>query len=162
MSTIKIEPQHESEGTDDDFFDDLRGKWARMEAERKQTDEFKINNMEYDMSQAEWFVSKVRGSDNYAQNLYAALCNNSFQKQDVWLVLKDAHWSCSWRYAGGLVARIRGEGDYMDWYCSGIQDFSSDQEDARFYPGRHVSEGTVAQEIQQDLQKLGWIIVENQ
>jgi hypothetical protein len=95
MSDIKIEPHHDSEGTEDDFFDDIRGRWAQMEAERRETDEFKVNNMEYDMSQADWFLSKVRGSDNYAQNLYAALCNNQFQKQDVWLVLKDQHWSCS-------------------------------------------------------------------
>jgi hypothetical protein len=64
--------------------------------------------MEYDMSQADWFLSKVRGSDNYAQNLYAALCNNQFQKQDVWLVLKDATLELfSWRYAGGVVADFR-------------------------------------------------------
>ena len=123
MSNIKIEPQHASEGTDDDFFDGLGGRWAKLEAERRQSDEFKINNMEYDMSQADWFVSRVRGSDAYAQNLYAALCNNSFQKQDVWLILKDAYWSCSWRSAGGIVADLRDCGeDYMDWYCSGIGD----------------------------------------
>jgi hypothetical protein len=74
MSDPKIEPHHASEGTDDDFFDDIRGQWARMEAERRESDEFRVNNMEYDMSQADWFLSKVRGSDNYAQNLYAALC----------------------------------------------------------------------------------------
>ena len=66
MSNITIEPQHDSEGTDDDFFDDIKGQWARMEAERRESDEFRVNNMEYDMSQADWFVSKVRGSDAYA------------------------------------------------------------------------------------------------
>jgi hypothetical protein len=35
MSNITIEPQHDSEGTDDDFFDDIRGKWAKLEAERR-------------------------------------------------------------------------------------------------------------------------------
>jgi hypothetical protein len=86
-----------------------------MEAERRESDEFKINNMEYDMSQADWFLSRVRGSENYAQNLYAALCNNQFQKQDVWLVLKDQHWSCSWRYAGGVVADFQGQGGKATW-----------------------------------------------
>ena len=154
MTDPKIEPQHESEGTDDDFFDDLRGQWARAEAERKQQPEFKVNNMEYDMSQSDWFVSKVRGSDDYAQNLYAALCNNTFQKQDVWLVLKDAHWSCSWRYAGGLVADLQDRGgDYMDWYCSGIG--AKDDLDSGY-----ANEGVVTDEIAADLALLGWRVSE--
>ena len=152
MNDPKIEPHHESEGTEDDFFDDLRGKWAKLEAERRQSEEFKVNNMEYDMSQANWFVSRVRGSDNYAQNLYAALCNNSFQKQDVWLILKDAYWSCSWRYAGGVVSDFGGKGgDYMEWYCSGI----GPKEDTEF-----VGEGTVTDEIRADLALLGWRVAE--
>jgi hypothetical protein len=152
MNDPKIEPQHDSEGTDDDFFDDIRGRWAQMEAERRESDEFKINNMEYDMSQADWFLSKVRGSDNYAQNLYAALCNNQFQKQDVWLVLKDAYWSCSWRYAGGVVSDFGGKGgDYMEWYCSGI----GPKDDTEF-----VGEGTVTDEIRADLALLGWRVIE--
>ena len=155
MSDIKIEPHHDSEGTDDDFFDDIKGKWAQMEAKRRESDEFKVNNMEYDMSQADWFVSRVRGSDTYAQNLYAALCNNTFQKQDVWLILKDAHWSCSWRYAGGLVADLRDAGeDYMDWYCSGIGDKTGDYIN-------YVSESTVTDEIRADLALLGWRVVED-
>jgi hypothetical protein len=152
MSDPIIEPHHESEGTDDDFFDDIRGRWAQMEAERRESDEFKVNNMEYDMSQADWFLSRVRGSDNYAQNLYAALCNNQFQKQDVWLVLKDQYWSCSWRYAGGIVADLQAKGgDYMDWYCSGI----GDKSDTKF-----VSESFVTDEIAADLALLGWRVVE--
>ena len=152
MSNTTIEPQHASEGTDDDFFDDIRGKWAQMEAERRESDEFKINNMEYDMSQTDWFVSRVRGSENYAQNLYAALCNNQFQKQDVWLVLKDAYWSCSWRYAGGVVADLQDRGgDYMDWYCSGI----GPKEDTEF-----VGEGNVTDEIRADLAQLGWCVID--
>jgi len=118
--------------------------------------------MEADMMSSEWFKSKVQKNEYYAQNLYAALCNNDFQKLEVVPILKEETWSCSWRYAGGIVAEILGEGDYMDWYCSGIQDFSSDQEDTRFYPGRHVSEGTITEEIQQDLQKLGWVATKNQ
>jgi hypothetical protein len=154
MTDTKIEPQHESEGTEDDFFDDLRGQWARAEAERKQSPEFRVNNMEYDMSQSDWFVSRVRGSDDYAQNLYAALCNNSFQKQDVWLVLKDAYWSCSWRYAGGLVADLQDKGgDYMDWYCSGIGVKDGDYIN-------HVGEGNVTDEIAADLALLGWRVCE--
>ena len=154
MTDPKIEPHHASEGTEDDFFDDLRGQWARAEAERRQQPEFRVNNMEYDMSQADWFVSRVRGSDDYAQNLYAALCNNSFQKQDVWLVLKDAYWSCSWRYAGGLVADLQDKGgDYMDWYCSGIGAKEGDY-------SNYVGEGNVTDEIRADLALLGWHVAE--
>ena len=155
MNDPKIEPHHESEGTEDDFFDDIRGKYAQLEAERRESDEFKINNMEYDMSQADWFLSRVRGSDNYAQNLYAALCNNQFQKQDVWLVLKDSYWSCSWRYAGGIVADFQGQGgNYMDWYCSGIGDKDGDYIN-------YVSESTVTDEIRADLALLGWRVAED-
>ena len=153
MNNITIEPQHESEGTEDDFFSDFRASWAREEAKRRQTPEFKINNMEYDMSQADWFVSRVRGSDDYAQNLYAALCNNTFQKQDVWLVLKDAYWSCSWRYAGGIVADLQDRGgDYMNWYCSGI----GDKTDSNF-----VGEGMVTDQIRADLALLGWHVIDD-
>ena len=36
-----------------------------------------------DMESAEWFVTKVRDSKTYAQNLYAAMCNMRWQKVDV-------------------------------------------------------------------------------
>lgn len=155
MNKLVVEPQHNSEGTNDDFFDDLKGKWAKMEAKRRQTPEYRVNNMEYDMNQADWFVSRVRDSDSYAQNLYAAMCNNTFQKQDVWLILKDAYWSCTWRSAGGIVADLQDKGgDYMDWYCSGIGDGlgNGDTDGSRNF----VSEGNVTDEIKADLALLGW------
>ena len=114
-------------------------------------------DLEEDMYLSDWFRTKVRKHDYYAQNLYAALCNNEFQKLEVIPILKEQTWSCSWRSAGGTVALIRKEGDYMDWYCSGIQDFSSDEADPRFTGGRHVPEGTSTDEIREDLQKLGWV-----
>jgi hypothetical protein len=152
MSDIKIEPQHESEGTEDDFFDDIVASFRKHDEERKKSPEYRINNMEYDMSQADWFVSRVRGSDDYAQNLYAAMCNNQFQKQDVWLILKDDYWSCTWRSAGGIVADLQDKGgDYMDWYCSGI----GEKTDNKF-----IGEGNVADEIRADLALLGWRVIE--
>jgi hypothetical protein len=83
--------------------------------------EWQKNNLEYDLRSTEWIVDKVRASESYAQNLYASMCNNDFQKLDVVEVLKNNTWSCSWRYAGGIVAHMRGQGDYIDWYCSGIR-----------------------------------------
>ena len=118
-----------------------------------------LPDMEEDMYLSEWFRTKVREHKYYSQNLYAALCNNEFQKLEVMPILKDQTWSCSWRAAGGVVARINGHGDYLDWYCSGIQDFSSDEADTRFSIGGYVPEGVVSDEIRQDLQKLGWIVV---
>ena len=46
---------------------------------------------------------------------------------EMWSALANVDWhapdgdiiSCSFREAGDLVAWLREEGDYMDWYCSG-------------------------------------------
>lgn len=121
---------------------------------------------------------------NYAQNLYAALCNMRWQPIDIWPILKNELWSCSWRHAGAIVADIRnrihtsGDGishaeDYMDWYCSGMvpnsdelvthdQDVASGEQlmseasgPIDKYEG-YVAEGTVTEEIRQDLASLGW------
>lgn len=106
-----------------------------------------VNDLEYDLRSTDWIVAKARASESYAQNIYAALCNMQWQKIDVWPVLKDEHWSCSWRSAGGIVADLRGEGDYIDWYCSGM----ADKDDTGFVP-----EGAVTDEIREDFQRLGW------
>ena len=50
----------------------------------------------------------------------------------------DDTFSCSWRYAGGLIAQIRSKGEnYLDFYCSG-------------------NEGKVSEEIKKDLNEMGW------
>lgn len=110
-----------------------------------------------DMASALWFITKL-ADKRYAQNLYAALCNNDFQKQDAWQVLKNSTWACSWRSAGGIVADLRGSGeDYLDYYCSGIGDGLGNGDADRTIG--YVSEGTVTDEIEQDLLKLGWVAV---
>ena len=114
-------------------------------------------NLERDMKDAAWFVHKVRTSESYAQNLYAALCNNAFQKVEVVPILKDEVWSCTWRYAGGIVADIRCEGSYMDWYCSGIGGTIDENSKDNGY----VSESHVTDEIKQDFEKLGWLVVKD-
>jgi hypothetical protein len=114
-----------------------------------------------DMQAAAWFVAKVRASKSYAQNLYAALCNNDFQKHEVWPMLKNDTRSVSWRGAGSLVADLRNEGDYMDWYCS-FQRLPAtyDEKEGEEYMARkqYVSEGTVTDEIREDLGRLGWLV----
>jgi hypothetical protein len=111
------------------------------------------DNMEYDLRSTLWICDKVKASDNYAQNLYAAMCNMQFVKNDIWPLLKDQRWSASWRHAGGIVADMREQGDYIDWYCSGIQG----EPDEDWVDLGHVPEGTVTDEIREDLFRLGWI-----
>lgn len=118
------------------------------------------NNLEYDLRSTEWILTKVRSSDTYAQNLYAVMCNNDFQKLDVIEVLKENKWSCSWRHAGGIVAHMKESGDYIDWYCSGSPGgLSFDNDDPTYYEKKYVPEGHVTDEIRSDLQTLGWVLV---
>lgn len=132
--------------------------------------ESRVNNLEYDLLTTEWILCKVRESESYAQNLYAAMCNNDFVKNDVWPLLKEEKWSCSWRYAGGIIADMREEGDYIDWYCSGIRDAGFDdpkesteltqsQQQRKEIYDKYVSESVVTEEIRSDLLKLGWLVL---
>lgn len=116
------------------------------------------NDMEWDLRTTDWILEKVRASDTYAQNLYAAMCNNDFQKLEVMPILKDEVWHCSWRYAGGIIADMRQQGDYIDWYCSGIGDGlgNGDSDGSKGY----VGESVVTDEIRADLKQLGWIVVD--
>lgn len=122
------------------------------------------NNMEWDLLTTDWILEKVRVKDSYAQNLYAAMCNNDFIKREMWPILKDQRWSCSWRYAGGIIADMRQEGDYIDWYCSGMgglnQEFDSKETNEEWQARTgYVPESVVTEEIENDLFKLGWIVV---
>jgi hypothetical protein len=116
-------------------------------------------DLEEELSQCAWFLEKIRTRKDYAQNVYAALCNMRWQPAEVIPILTDAYWTCSWRSAGGIVADFRNgvEGtveDYMDWYCSGIGDGlgNGDADRTRGY----VPEGTVTDEIREDFATLGW------
>jgi hypothetical protein len=126
------------------------------------------NNMEYDLLTTDWILEKVRASEAYAQNLYAAMCNNGFIKLDVIPILKNEEWGASWRYAGGIIADMRQEGDYIDWYCSGIRDTFHNNDDTKDFTEdqlarlditkRYVREGCITDEIRNDLQRLGWAV----
>ena len=135
------------------------------DADKKwQTPESMKNNMEYDLVTTDWILEKVRASESYAQNLYAAMCNNDFIKREMWPILKEEKWSCSWRSAGGIIADMRQEGDYIDWYCSGIggqiADYTSEETDKQWKARTgYVSESVVTEEIESDLHRLGWLVV---
>lgn len=139
------------------FLETLKREDAKWDDPKSRED-----NMEWDLVTTDWILAKARASEAYAQNIYAALCNNDFTKLDVVPILTEKKWSCSWRYAGGIVADMRQEGDYIDWYCSGIGGQVADHESEetteqwRARTG-FMPEGMITKEIREDFQKLGWV-----
>jgi hypothetical protein len=139
---------------------------------REEDPEWQKDNLEWDLRTTDWILAKTRESHVYAQNLYAAMCNNDFQRNEVMPLLKNQTWSCSWRYAGGIVADMRQEGDYIEWYCSGIRgdrigdqefaDLTEDQQKYYLECQAYVGEGMVTDEIRQDLFRLGWLVIDNE
>ena len=150
--------------TDEDLLDAIKHEqeWNEYTKKREASSTWQKNNLEYDLRSTKWICDKAKATESYAQNLYAAMCNQDWQKNDVWPILKSETYSCSWRYAGGIVADMREEGDYIDWYCSGIR--GGDEPDAIDIPfelKKFVPEGFVTDEIREDLFKLGWLPVDN-
>lgn len=151
-------------------YDDLIKSLENERIQKEKDPDWAKNNLEYDLRTTEWILNKARASKSYAQNLYAAMCNRQFQKRDTWPILKDERWSCSWRYAGGIIADMLEEGDYIDWYCSGIRDigvYAPSHEDEvlteeqlarKNITDNFVPEGEVTEEIEEDLKRLGWIV----
>jgi len=149
---------------------DYYANWDIVQAEREASEDWRENNMEYDLRSTDWILEKVRESHVYAQNLYASMCNNDFQKNEFMPRLAGKTWSCSWRHAGGIVADMRQEGDYIDWYCSGIRnrdyldpvDFDSlteEQQKLHKEYEAYVGESVVTDEIKSDLKRLGWDVI---
>lgn len=149
------------------FDDEIKARVSRWDDPSS-----KVDNLEWDLLTTDWILEKARNSEVYAQNLYAAMCNNDFQKLEVWNVLKDIAWGCSWRHAGGVIADMRQEGDYIDWYCSGIRNdadelteeewnaLTPEQQDRIIKRRDYVSEGVVTDEIREDLRRLGWMVLD--
>lgn len=141
-------------------------KQLRLELEA--TEEWRVDNLEYDLRSSRKIIEKCT-DPVYAQHVYAALCNNEFQKNDVYPILSDKRWSCSWRHAGGIIADIRQQGDYIDWYCSGIRgdiltdeefnDLTEEQKQTNLEIDAYINEGVVTDEIRKDFFELGWIIL---
>ena len=91
-------------------------------------------DLERDLGQSPRMRSLTR-SELFATLLYGSLCNTTWRHMAT-----GATWSCSWRHAGGIVAMLRGEGDYLDWYCS-------------------MGEGLVDEQVLTELKALGWELV---
>jgi hypothetical protein len=109
----------------------------------------KIFNLERDIRYTIWMVDKIRKHEVYAQNFYAALCNNSYQPKDTWGILKNIHWECTWRYAAEFIADLREDQHSLCWFCSGamISEKSG-----------YVEESYVTEEIENDIDSIGWIL----
>lgn len=71
--------------------------------------------------------------DEVAQQLWSALANVDWYHPE-----SHEEASYSFRAAGGLIAELRGEGSYTDWYCCGPY-------------------ATVSDHIARVLKKRGWI-----
>ena len=147
--------------------------WREQDEANIVDPEWQKDNMEYDLRSTQWIIDKVKDDEVYAQHLYASMCNNDFTKNDVWPILTEKRWSCSWRHAGGIVADMQGKGDYIDWYCSGIRDakvldddefcaLTKEQQESYIQGKKFVPESCVTDEIREDLLKLGWIVVDNE
>ena len=92
------------------------------------------NEIEYDFEKdLQLLVGKINEDRDFAQEVYAALCNMRWKKYYQ-------TYACSWRYAGGMIAEMLGmtnEMDYLKFYCSG-------------------NEGKVSERVRIELGKLGW------
>ena len=152
---------------------DMFKTWREQDQANIVDPKWQKDNMEYDLRSTQWIIDKVKSSEVYAQNLYASMCNNDFTKNDVWPILTDKRWSCSWRHAGGIIADMQEKGDYIDWYCSGIRDakildddefsaLTKEQQESYIQGKQFVPESCVTDEIRQDLLKLGWIVIDSE
>jgi hypothetical protein len=112
----------------------------------------KVFNLERDVKRTDWIVDKIRKTEIYAQNFYAALCNNQYQPEDVWGILSNVKWECSWRASATIICEIREDDNYHAWYCSGTGFSGVD-----FFG--FVEESYVTEEIEDDIKKIGWILL---
>lgn len=77
---------------------------------------------------------ELRNDDEFANEFYGALCNMRWRSK----VDPSVIYSCSWRFAGGIVADLRKKGErYIDFYCNG-------------------GEGVVTKRVEKLLGELGW------
>ena len=88
-----------------------------------------LPNLERDLLRS----ARIRGlaeDRGYAVKIYQALCNNRWLDKDF----PQYGWSCSCRYAGGVVAGLRDKGEeYIDFYLSHPEGVIDDNVRAEFF-----------------------------
>ncbi len=112
----------------------------------------RVFNLERDIKISDSIVDRVRRDVIYAQNLYAALCNNTYQPEDAWGILSNIKWECTWLASANIIAEIRQKEEYTTWFCSGsgimIEDIAG-----------FVEESYVTEEIEHDINSIGWLLL---
>lgn len=99
---------------------------------------------------------------DYAQNFYAALCNNELIHNET------EGLRCSWRGAASLVSQIFNEiyssecTDYISFYCSGMFTGYNDEDILYLQEKNYVREGQITEEVLSDLELLGFKLVRNE
>ena len=91
-------------------------------------------SLELDLYQAKHIVRRCQSDPKeFATELYCALCNVTWKHRET-----ENTFSCSWRYAGGIVSTMsHSVDDHMIYYGAG-------------------NEGTVTEDVLTELDKLGW------
>jgi hypothetical protein len=165
-----IERQTEQGQEIDQAYVNMWDTIRKYDREKLEDPKWREYNLEYDLRTTDWIIEKCK-KDSYAQNLYAAICNNDFAKFtqtgdriETYRNLREEYWSASWRSAGGIIADVRGEGDYIDWYCSGIgglnQEYDAKETNEQWQARTgYVPESVITDEIRADLAKLGWVVI---
>lgn len=101
---------------------------------------------EPDLEQDLYKSSKIKQkceNIEYAEKLYGALCNSDWKKRTDPNPLTDWKncWSCTFRYAGEIIANIRNVGeDYLDFYLLG-------------------NYAELDEEIVKDIEELDWVLI---
>lgn len=122
--------------------DDVIFTRVTMEAYRP-VPETDAPSLEVDLAGDSAFLARVSDA-GFAHALYETLCNREFRKAG-----SDGRWSCTWRYAGGMIADLRGKGEgYLDFYLAEPRDSQGVALGGRL-PG-------LMAEVEAEFLRLGW------
>ena len=78
--------------------------------EKPQPDTIEFEGFEKDL--VDLFGDKIRNDDEFAKQIWSALTNITWTHENG-----TEFYNATFRTAGGLIADIRGTGNYMHWYC---------------------------------------------
>lgn len=93
----------------------------------------KLNNQAFEESLLKIFGKEKFKDDDFCKRLWSSLANVDWFRPKL-----DEEASYSFRGAGVMIARLREEGNYIDWYCCG-------------------PDAVIDDEIRRALRKDGWL-----